>query len=154
MLFRSASLTLSSPGNANATYKINPGSSVYTTQNTYSGLGAGTYYCYAKDSNDCAGRAGPVVFAPSSGCGGILAKTTLARQQPEKETLEISLSPNPSSSLFRLVVHSANMQPVSVRVIDATGRSVYETKGQPEQSFMFGDKIGRASCRERVCYPV
>ena len=136
-----ASLTLSSPGNANATFKINPGSSVYTTQNTYSGLVAGTYYCYAKDSNGCAGRTGPIVFAPSSGCGGILAKSPLAGHQPEKETLEISLSPNPSSSRFRLVVHSANMQPVIVRVIDATGRSVYETKGQAEQSFMFGDNL-------------
>ena len=136
-----ASLTLSSPGNANATFKINPGSNVYSTKTTYSGLVAGTYYCYAKDSNGCAGRTGPIVFAPATGCGSILAKTPFASLQVENEYLEISLWPNPSSSFFRLIVHSANMQPVYVRVIDANGRSVYETKGQPEQSFMFGDKL-------------
>ena len=45
------SLTLSSSGNPTATFKINPGSSIYTSQSTYTNLAAGTYYGYAKDAS-------------------------------------------------------------------------------------------------------
>lgn len=136
-------LNLSSPGNTNATFRIRPGSSTYTAQNVYSGLAAGTYYCYAKDTNGCAGRAGPIVFTTISGCKDMVAKNALSGNDESSKTLEVSLWPNPSSSQFRLVAHGGNGQAVSIRVIDVNGRSVYEVKGQPEQSFMFGNQLSK-----------
>ena len=137
-------LTLSLPGNANATFKINPGSSIYKTQNTYNGLLAGTYYGYAKDANGCAGRVGPIVFSTPIGCTpreNTMARNGLGNNELPNQSLEVSLSPNPSSSQFSLSARGSSQQPVFVRVVDANGRIVYDTKGQPGQTFTFGDNL-------------
>ena len=130
------SLTITNPG---STYRINPGRIQYTSQSTYGGLAAGTYYCYAKDANGCAGRVGPIVLPLPSNC--LQAKAVKPTTENGKQSLEVSLSPNPSSNQFIMVAHSSNLQPVSIRVIDANGRNVYSTKGLAEQTFSFGDKF-------------
>ena len=136
------SISLSAPGSPGATYKINPGSSIYATQSTYSGLVAGTYYGYAKDVNGCASRTTPIVFAPATGCRTI-AKSAKGVTETDNtvSTLQVSLSPNPSSNQFMLTAHSTSTKPVTIRLIDALGRSVYHAKGNVEQSFRFGNQL-------------
>ncbi len=136
------SLTLSSSGNPTATFKINPGSSIYTSQSTYTNLVAGTYYGYAKDASGCAGRAGPIVFAPATGCATFAnASRGVIETGNTVSTLQVSLSPNPSINQFMLIAHSSSAQSVTIRVMDAVGRSVYKAKGQVGQSFRFGDQL-------------
>ena len=132
-------ISLSLPGNATGTFKLNPGGN-YTSQYIYSNLPAGTYYGYAKDAGGCTGRSVPIVLSPATGC------TTFARMENVnrangKQTFEVSLSPNPSSNQFTLVAHSSHTQPVSIRVVDAVGKMVYEAKGNAEQSFRFGNSF-------------
>ncbi len=123
-------------------FKLNT-TGTYGPGNTFPGLAAGTYKVYAKDSHGCQGVSPVIVInditdpcPPPGPFARIAPKTTT------DQSLKLSLLPNPSASQFRLVAHSGNTaESVSVRVIDANGRSVYETKGQPEQSFMFGDKL-------------
>ena len=127
-------ITLSSPGNPGATFKINPGSSIYKAQSTYTALAAGTYYGFAQDANGCTGRSIPIVLSPATGCS-LFAKSANASG---KQSFDVSLSPNPSSNQFTLIVHSSNTLPVSIIVVDAVGRNVYEAKGNAEESFRFG----------------
>ncbi len=135
------SISLGAPGSANATFRIAPGSSSYTANNTFTNLAAGTYYGYAKDANGCTGRGGPIVLSPAMGCGSPFAKESSTLEAANGQ-LRVSLSPNPSANSFNLVVHSSNLrQPVSIRVMDATGRSMYETKGLPGQAFRFGEQL-------------
>ena len=59
----------------------------------------------------------------------------------QNKLFNISLLPNPSSNQFSLTAHSGSTAPVSVRILDASGRSVYQSKGQAGQTFSFGDKF-------------
>ena len=134
------SLTLSSAGNPAAKFKINPGSSIYKTQSTYSSLAAGTYYGYAKDANGCAGRVGPIVLSPATGCF-TFARMATTNADNAKQSFEVSLSPNPSRSTFALRVHSAKNGAVQIRLMDVNGKVVYTAKGLPEQAFTFGNEL-------------
>ena len=133
------SISLSLPGNATGTFKLNPGG-YYTNQTIYNNIAAGTYYGYAKDAGGCTGRSVSIVLSPATGCT-TFARTTNANEANRKQTFEVSLSPNPSSNQFTLVAHSSNTQPVSIRVVDAIGKMVYTAKGNIEQTFKFGDKF-------------
>ena len=133
-------ITLSSPGNPGATFKISPGSSIYKIQSTYISLIAGTYYGYAKDAGGCTGRSVPIVLTPASGCS-LFASMANTSMEVGKQAFDVSLSPNPSSNQFTLVAHSSNTQPVSIRVVDAVGRKVYEANGNAEQAFRFGNSF-------------
>ncbi len=56
--------------------------------------------------------------------------------------MKVTLSPNPSSGIFTLVVHSDNKQSLQLRITDATGKMVYTAKGTPNQTFRFGEMLG------------
>ena len=133
------SLSLSAPNSPGATFKINPGSSIYAAQSTYSIPTAGSYYGYAKDASGCAGRVGPIVY--SNCVPPPFARAANPSQEPGKATFDVTLSPNPSTNQFTLIAKGGNMQPVSIRVIDVNGKAVYEAKGQQEQSFRFGSNL-------------
>ena len=133
------SLSLSAPNSPGATFKINPGSSIYTAQSTYSIPTAGTYYGYAKDATGCAGRVGPIVY--SNCVPPPFARAANPMLETGNETFDVTLSPNPSTNQFTLLTRGGNMQPVSIRVIDVNGKAVYEAKGQQEQSFRFGSNL-------------
>ena len=132
------SISLSLPNNASGTFKLNPGG-VYTNQNTYAGLVSGNYYGYAKDVNGCAGRSVPIVLAPATGCN--IARPITKAIEPENESFEVILSPNPSSNIFSIVTKSSSLKPVSIRVIDVNGRCVYEYKSLPGQALRFGNNL-------------
>ena len=122
-------------------YKLNT-TGTYGSSNQFTSLGAGTYKVYAKDANSCQGVSAVITITPiTDPCPPPPPFARVAAKDTTSPLFNISLLPNPSSSQFRLVAHGGNSQPISVRVIDVNGRNVYETKGQPEQSFTFGDKL-------------
>ena len=129
--------TIMLSSSAGATFKLNPGG-VYTPQNTYSGLAAGSYYGYANDITGCTGRSDLIVLNPATGCGPIANLSATADQLSDLAN-KISLLPNPSSYQFTLRANSSTMEPVSIRVMDANGKIVYQAKGMSYQSFKFGE---------------
>ena len=81
------------------------------------------------------------MLSPATGCT-TFARNGRASANEGKSSFNISLSPNPSSNRFTLVAQSNNhLQAVNIRVVDVNGKVVYETKGQPEQSFRFGERF-------------
>ena len=134
---RTGSITLSIVGSTNATFKLNPGGK-YTSQTIYTGIAAGTYYGYAKDSGGCAIRSAPIVLSPATGCPNF-ARGAIANAGHENQNFEVSLSPNPSSHAFKLTAYTAKTEAIQLRVIDINGKVVYTAKGSPAQAFTFGE---------------
>ena len=133
------SISLSLPGNATGTFKLNPGGN-YTSQFLYTGLTTGTYYGYAKNAGGCTGRSTPIVLSPATGCS-TFARMASTNANNGKQSFEVSLSPNPSSNRFTLLVHSTKNEAVQLRVMDVNGKVVYTAKGLPEQAFRFGESF-------------
>ena len=59
----------------------------------------------------------------------------------ENNHFQVTISPNPSSDLFTLLAHSDNIKPITVRVLDINGKTVYESTGNAEQPFRFGENL-------------
>ena len=70
-----------------------------------------------------------------------LSNTVLIKGETGNETMILSLTPNPTTNQFTLFIYSTNTQPVSIRVMDASGKMVYAAKGNAEQRFRFGEKF-------------
>lgn len=113
---------------------------MYKTQSTYSSLATGTYYGYAKDAGGCTGRSAAIVLSAATGCSHF-AREAITTSGNIKQSLEVSLSPKPSSNRFALIVHSTKKEAVQLRVIDVKGKVVYIAKGMPEQHFSFGNEL-------------
>ena len=121
-------------------YKLN--TTTYTANSTFSIANAGNYYGYIKDSLGCLARTTVIAMPVPTGCGGpTLAKPAGNTKEANNQPFTVSLSPNPSSNQFTIIAHSTNIEPVSIRVIDAIGRSFYAVKAQPGQPFRFGDRL-------------
>ncbi len=134
-------ISLSTTDTAGATYKINPGSSIYKVQSTYANLAAGTYYGYAKDAAGCVGRSVAIVLSPATGCRSLFAKGTKAIIEAGSNALSVSISPNPSSNVFKLTPHTVKAETIQLRVIDVNGKVVYTAKGSPTQALTFGEAL-------------
>ena len=120
------------------TYKYSS-AGAYQSSNTFDTLTGGTAFrLYFRDATGCVGVGDYTILPESTNpCTTRLwqqAKTTTERFN----RLSVTLSPNPSSHQFTLIAHSANTQPIAMRVMDVTGKTWYQTKGQAEQSFRFG----------------
>ncbi len=134
-------ISLSTTDTAGATYKINPGSSIYKAQSAYPNLAAGTYYGYAKDAAGCVGRSVALVLSPATGCRSSFTKGTKTTIEAGSTALSVSISPNPSSHVFKLTPLTAKAEAVQLKVIDVNGRVVYTAKGSPTQTFSFGEAL-------------
>ena len=138
------SITASASGSTPFQYKLNT-TGTYSYNNVFSGLSGSTYRVFVLDASGCQG-ASPVITinvitdpCPPPNPLTVMAKKTAVAAK--SLTLSLSLSPNPSNNQFKLIAHSSNTKPVTIRVIDVNGRSLYQAKGQPDQSFWFGEKL-------------
>ena len=141
---KNGSITATGTGGSPAyQYKLNL-TGTYSSNNYFTGLGAAVYKVYVIDSKGCLGVSAPITInVTTDPCPPpINTKTSIAKNKLNNaESVRISLTPNPSSNLFTLVCHSNKSLPVLVKVVDVNGKSVYEAKGQPEQLFIFGEKL-------------
>lgn len=115
----------------------------HTTTNTFSGLKAGSYRVFVNDANGCTGYSIGVAIAqlsPTCFANPVIIKAKEPVVENKKE-MKVTLSPNPSSGIFTLVVHSDYKLPLQLRITDATGKMVYTAKGTPNQAFRFGETL-------------
>ncbi len=129
-----------SGGKAPYGYKVGLGGN-YNDGNVITGLKAGTYTIYVKDVNGCIGAVGPVTVGQVNVT--CLSKTAIASATAEQNQngLALVLTPNPTNQQFTLRVFTENKQAVQLRVLDVNGKTLYTTKGFPEQAFKFGEAI-------------
>ena len=122
-------------------YKLNT-TGAYGITNSFTGLLAGNYKVYVKDVNGCEGVS--VVINISYNTNQCIPFTPFARMTYNATTdkgFNVTLSPNPTTNLFTLTAHSSNTQPVSIKVMDAVGKMIYEATSNAEQTFRFGENF-------------
>jgi hypothetical protein len=115
----------------------------YQSSNTFTGLAAGTYSGYVKDSKTCVGVLNGIVVGPTGCPPPPIANNTknVKAVAPVVPTAELKLSayPNPSNTAFTLMLDGYNSkEKVSVTVTDLLGRKVYQTEGTGKQQYRFG----------------
>ena len=133
-------ITLSLPGNATGTFKLNPGGN-YTSQNVYNNLVAGTYYGYAKDAGGCTGRSVPIVLTPATGCvpfARVASTTTEGRMQ-------LLVYPNPAIGNFTLQLNNykpgkAEMVMTNESGVTVEKRSIVLSASQNNTQFSMDNK--------------
>ena len=114
---------------------------IFQDPSTFTGLRAGPYMVYIRDNAGCTGSTAFInINQPPTAC---LQKgeAAAAGNHETAASFNISLSPNPSNSAFTLLVHSDKATPIQLRVLDVNGKTLYTTKGQPEQAFRFGGEF-------------
>lgn len=113
----------------------------YQAGNFFSGLSAGTYTGFVKDSKGCTGQkdivVGPINCAPpvANNAKGLVTSAVT----PSVSSLQVQVYPNPGIDEFTLVLSGYTMnEKVSVIVTDIMGRKVYFSEGTGKQQYKFG----------------
>ena len=114
----------------------------FTSTNTFTNLKTGSYRVYVNDANNCSGFSILTTVGQTSGsCLSNMAKGIRNPDEVTTPTLLLSLSPNPATTNFTLSIRSVKQESVQVRVIDINGKTIYATKGLPEQTYRFGQSF-------------
>ncbi len=118
-------------------YKFRLGTvGTFATANHFTNLRPGSYRAYIQDSNNCPGNSVSIPILQSTvTCVSVIAKTT--KPPVYDSSMQVLLVPNPTTSQFTLTVQAVD-EPLSIRVLDINGRTMYAAKGLPGQSFKFG----------------
>ena len=93
----------------------------YDTTSHFINLSKGDYKISVRDSNKCI-----------SSSEGVVALT-------ETCASDISISPNPSNSVFRITIgNNLISEHIKIRVYGVSDKLVYSTQGMQKQSYVFG----------------
>ena len=116
----------------------------YQTSTLFTGLPAGTYTGYVKDSKTCIGTVTGIVVGPT-GCppppfaGNTNTNAKQSQVSVKTAALQVQAYPNPTESEFTLVLQGYNAtEKVSITVTDLLGRRVYQTEGTGKLQYRFG----------------
>ena len=113
----------------------------YQSSNLFTGLAAGSYIGYVKDSKGCIGQLTDIVVGPS-GCQPPVANNSKGGVAPVEvavTSLKVQAYPNPSADEFTLVLNGYSMtEKVSIVISDVMGRKVYQAEGTGKQQYRFG----------------
>ncbi len=125
-------------------YSIN--GNTYQSSNTFTGLTAGTYTGFVKDSKGCTGMLAGIVVGPAA-CGGTTVSTLnkgLINNVSDLKSKEIKVQayPNPSATEFMVALEGfSNTKVISITVTDILGKVVYQTKAVAKLQFKFGSSF-------------
>jgi hypothetical protein len=116
----------------------------FQASNIFTGLDAGTYNGFVKDSKGCTGMLPGISVGPA-GCPLSFASTGKSSTQlvtADEKTLRLLAYPNPSNASFTLSLEGFNSsEKVTVTVTDLLGRIVYQVQGIAKSTYEFGNKF-------------
>jgi len=127
------------------TYSINGND--YFTSPIFTGLAAGSYDCFVKDSKTCLGFQFGVEVGPSCPAGPVANSVTKTLQPSSlvkvsvNEVLSATAYPNPSNTAFTLSLTGGNKEKVSILVTDIMGRKLYQMEGYAGKQYRFGSSF-------------
>ena len=121
----------------------------YQSSPSFTGLAAGTYDGYVKDSKSCLGvqvsiTVGPIacIPAPPTATKGMINETkTNTVKVSANSVLKISAYPNPSETAFTLLLEGNSNEKVVITVTDLLGRKVYQAEGDVKKQYIFGNNL-------------
>lgn len=120
----------------------------YQSSPVFTGLAAGTYTGFVKDSKTCVGMLTNIVVGPANCNPGIASTATKGAVPVATATTaaaKVSAYPNPSVDQFNLVLEGFNSnEKVSITVTDVMGRKIYQTEtvGKFQIKLGYGFKAG------------
>lgn len=120
----------------------------YQSSPVFTGLAAGTYTGFVKDSKTCVGSLSNIVVGPANCNPGIASTATKGAVPVATATTaaaKVSAYPNPSVDQFNLVLEGFNSnEKVSITVTDVMGRKIYQTEtvGKFQIKLGYGFKAG------------
>jgi acid phosphatase type 7 len=73
----------------------------------------------------------------------LTSSTIHETNNPDSKNPEFSIQaiPNPFNNQFSLVVKTKSLRELDIRIYDASGRTVYQEQGNPQQQFKFGNGL-------------
>ena len=116
---------------------------IYQSSNVFSPLRPNNYRIYIQDAHGCLGFTSLVTITAGTQTCTSLSKNSNENNSVNGTSLKVSLRPNPSGSRFTLSTETKVNQLVHVKIFDADGKNIYETKGQPGQAFTFGNDFAQ-----------
>lgn len=123
------------------TYSIN--GNTYQGSNTFTGLTAGTYTGFVKDSRGCTGMFAGIVVGPA--CAAPIVSTVHNNTSIGKVSLvssneiKVLAYPNPSATEFILALEGFNnTKAVNIIVTDVLGKIVYQVQAIGKLQYKFG----------------
>ncbi len=108
----------------------------------FTGLTAGTYNGYVKDSKSCVGSLMNILVGPN--CQPKYTVTKAATKPDNNVAIDdftVQAYPNPSSSEFTLALKGNADDKVSIIVTDLFGRKVYAAEGTGLKQYKFGNNL-------------
>ncbi len=115
----------------------------FTSTNTFTNLKAGSYRVYVNDANNCSGFS--ILTTVGQASPSCITSTFAKAEKNVVETTNtawgLSLSPNPTTNNFTLNLRSSKQISIQLRVMDVNGKTIYTTKGLPEQTYRFGESF-------------
>ncbi len=114
----------------------------YQAGNLFSGLFAGSYTGYIKDSKGCIGSLANIVVGPNCAppTPGVFTKNS-AVKITGNTVLKANVFPNPSASEFTLVLSGNSNEKVIMNVTDIMGRNIYNVIENSKQQIRFGNNF-------------
>ena len=123
-------------GSGNYLYKLGSLGTAQTSGN-FNGLKAGTYRMIVIDVAGCKQPYGTsVTIAQPSTFNSPVTKSRVSRDK------NLAIYPNPSTHSFTMLFSGNNSKPMSARVMDINGKTVFATTGNTGRSVKFGENFG------------
>jgi hypothetical protein len=142
----------SSTGTTSVTVSASGGTAPYTGTGTFT-KGVGTHNFTVTDANGCTSvatvtlsvsAAARTLSTATSITDSTVATTSAAAEEltvSEASALKISAFPNPSSTSFGLVLEGGSNEKVSIQVYSAEGKILYQTTGNTNMKYTFGNSF-------------
>ena len=123
-------------GTGGFTYSIDGDN--YQTSNLFTGVEAGEYTAFVKDSNICIGTLSNIVVTTS--CVSFTGKQPVYKENslPAIRQMKINAYPNPTATEFILSMEGYSNNNISITVTDIMGRTIYQVSGSGKQQYTFG----------------
>lgn len=126
-------------------YSYSLDGNTYQASNSFTGLTAGVYTGFVKDSKACVGMITNLELNPDCNpcrsCKGSSAGNNVARGASIDVALKVEAFPNPSNSSFNLVLQGFSSEKVQITVTDVLGRIVYQSERTGIKQLKIGESF-------------
>lgn len=108
----------------------------YSSDSLFTRLKAGSYKIFARDTNGCETTLNVTITEPSAA-----VSQSSANALTNNLDLSFQVTPNPTTTDFRVTINGNMNEPVSINVFNMFGASVYKASGSITKVYGFGSEL-------------